>query len=234
MSESAIGLAAKNPILTGVTLSDRFCARYSSPQAEIIHFQSDADGQLSLLNFEIESAFEPPDPDDFESLEEFREALARWDSEHPEELAVSLDSMCEWAPCPTDWYEFDMPREPSQVLELLRELELSQVLELSTSNFSIPTFSAEGDRSNRTDEPPDTGLCARLPKPKPPSFPPTAAGHAYQTYTKRRSNASQTESKRIPNSLNLLCQSERSSFLKLVYCRAIPVGRAPPGGDVWF
>lgn len=223
VSESAIGLPAKNPILTGIALSDKFCACYSSPQAEIIHFQSDADGQLSLLNFEIESASEPPDPDDFESLDAFREALARWDFEHPEELAASLDSMCEWAPCPADWYEFDTPREPSEVSELSRELELSQVLELSTSNFFIPTFSAEGVSPNRTDEPPDTGFCARLPKPKPPSFSPTAAG---QAQAKHIPNSTQTQPK-----LNLLCQFDHSSSLKFAYCGVIPVGRAPPGGD---
>jgi hypothetical protein len=81
---TAIGLATKNPILTGLTLSDRFLARYAPPQPEIIHFQSDADGQLSLLNFEIESVDEPPDPDDFEFLDAFREAIARWDFEHNE------------------------------------------------------------------------------------------------------------------------------------------------------
>ncbi|MEG4032182.1 MULTISPECIES: hypothetical protein [unclassified Microcoleus] len=47
--------------------------------------------------------------------------------------------------------------------------------------FFIPTFDAWCDRANRppdTDEPPDTGIFARLPKPKPPSFLPmsVAAG----------------------------------------------------------
>ena len=239
VSESAIGLAAKNPILTRVTLSDRFCARYSSPQAEIIHFQSDADGQLSLLNFEIESAFEPPDPDDFESLDAFREAIALWDAEHPSSfdhcsdylpssedndvssedkpLQVSLDSFSLWAPCPHTWYE-PVGLHPSSVMELLRVGDSSD-----TSNFSIPTFSAEGVSSNRTDEPPDTGVCARFPKPKPPSFPPTAAG---QVWGKLNPNTYQTQPK-----LNLLCQFDCSSFLKLAYCGAIAVGRAPPGGD---
>ncbi|MEG5048845.1 hypothetical protein [Microcoleus sp. B4-C1] len=49
--------------------------------------------------------------------------------------------------------------------------------------FFIPTFDW-CDRANRqidTDEPPDTGIFARLPKPKPPSFPPmsVAAGDRY-------------------------------------------------------
>jgi hypothetical protein len=70
--------------LIGVTFSDRFLARYSPPQVQIIHFQSDADGQLSLLDFEVQSVDEPPDPDDFESLDAFREALALWDCEHNE------------------------------------------------------------------------------------------------------------------------------------------------------
>jgi len=87
--ESAIGLAAKNlldaeadqnPILTNITFSPGFLARYSSPQTESIHYQSDADGQLSLLDFEVESVDEPPDPDDFESLNAFREAVSLWDN----------------------------------------------------------------------------------------------------------------------------------------------------------
>ncbi|MCC3482726.1 MAG: hypothetical protein JGK39_32880 [Microcoleus sp. PH2017_12_PCY_D_A] len=109
---AAIGLAAKNPILTGVTFSDRFLARYAPPQSQIIHFQSDAGGQLNLLNFEIELVDEPPDPDDFESLDAFREAIVLWDFEHSEPIeqfaefsgvgtveTVSLESMCQWVPC---------------------------------------------------------------------------------------------------------------------------------------
>ena len=72
------------PVLSGFTFSDRFLARYFPPQAEVIHFQSDADGQLSLLDFEVESVDEPPDPDDFESLDAFRQAIALWDSQHPD------------------------------------------------------------------------------------------------------------------------------------------------------
>jgi len=154
----------QNPILTGITFSDRFLTRYAPPQAEIIHFQPDADGQLSLLNFDIESVDEPPDPDDFESLDAFREAIARWDWEHPtssfdhcsdhlpssehseppdpedfdsmfafwaaydawdeasdddsEPLEISLDSLCEWAPCPADWYEPVALDGSSKVLEM--------------------------------------------------------------------------------------------------------------------
>ncbi len=50
----------------GVTFSPRFLALYSPPRSENIHFKFDADGQLSLLDFEIESVDEPPEPDDFE------------------------------------------------------------------------------------------------------------------------------------------------------------------------
>jgi hypothetical protein len=58
MLESTIAPAAENlprsesdpnPILTGIVLSDKFLARYSPPQPENIHYQADADGQLSLL-----------------------------------------------------------------------------------------------------------------------------------------------------------------------------------------
>ncbi|MBD0310048.1 MAG: hypothetical protein ICV80_18660, partial [Microcoleus sp. T1-bin1] len=61
--------------------------------------------------------------------------------------------------------------EPSKVMELLLGYKSS-----STSDFFIPTFGAEGDRTNGRDEPPDTGgIFARLPQPKPPNFPPQAA-----------------------------------------------------------
>jgi len=119
LSESAIAPAVKNPILTGLTFSDRFLARYAPPQVQIIHFQSDADGQLSLLDFEVQSVDEPPDPDDFESLELFRDALALWDwehnevsPEHNEPLQVSLDSFSLWGFCPVDWYESAALLEP--------------------------------------------------------------------------------------------------------------------------
>jgi hypothetical protein len=49
---------------------------------------------------------------------------------------------------------------------------------ITSANFTIPTFDAWCDRANRqtdTDEPPDTGIFVRLPKPKPPKFPPQAA-----------------------------------------------------------
>jgi len=231
VSESARGLPVKNPILTGVTLSDRFCVRYFPPQPENIRFQSDADGQLSLLNFEIESVDDPPDPEDFETLDAFREAIARWDFEHLEELAVSLDSMCEWAPCPTDWYEFDTEFQPSQVLEV-SELSLARKSSI-TSDFFIPTFDAWCDRSNSSDEPPDTGVYARLPKPKPPSFPPMAVGQARaklipnssQTHPKRGSTAGQPQSKRI---LNVY----QTHTCCIVAGSSIQLARSPPGGDV--
>ncbi|MEG4171692.1 hypothetical protein [Microcoleus sp. S13_C3] len=88
----------------GVTFSDRFLARYFPPHPEI-HYQADADGQLNLLDFEIVATDEPPDPDDFDSLDDFFEAMAAWDAENLEPVEVSLDSMVYWAPCPSDWYE---------------------------------------------------------------------------------------------------------------------------------
>ncbi len=98
---------------TGVTLSDKFLARYFFPFQAKIHYKADADGQLSLLDFEVESMDEPPDSDDFESLDAFREAIALWDSKHCEPIeqftedfsgvgtveTVLLESMCYWAPC---------------------------------------------------------------------------------------------------------------------------------------
>jgi len=223
VSESAIAPAAKNPILTGVTFSDRFLARYSPPQAQIIHFQFDADGQLSLLDFEIESVDEPPDPDDFESLELFREALALWDWEHNEvspehnqPLQVSLDSFSLWGLCPADWYESVALLEPSSMLELSQTCKSS-----ITSDFFIPTFDCLSDRSNKSDEPPDTGIYARLPKSKPPSFPPTAVS---QAWVKRGLNAYQTHTKRIP-------KVSRTHTHCIVVGSSTQPARSPPGGD---
>ena len=148
----------QNPILTGIPLSDRFVARYSPPQSENIRFQLDAGGQLSLLDFEVQSEPEPPDPDDFQSLDAFREAITRWESEHSEPLEVSLDSFCEWVPCPAQWYE------PSKVMEPAKVMELSPITKSSiTLNFFIPTFDAWCDRLDKNDEPPDTGISPACP-----------------------------------------------------------------------
>jgi hypothetical protein len=206
------------PILTGIAFSDKFLARYSPPQPEI-SYKADADGQLSLLVFEV-SELEPPDPDDFESLDAFQQAIARWDCEYPEELATSLDSMCEWAPCPADWYEPDTELEPSLVLDVLLAIELPKLLDLprdlelpklsellraselsellrSITNFCIPTFGAFGDLINcNCDEPPTSVSGARLTKPKRGGggFPSVSP----QTPLKLNLNAYQTQPKRIP------------------------------------
>jgi hypothetical protein len=239
VSESAIAPEDKNHIeeesdqnsLTVITFSDRFLGRYSPPQSEIIPFQSDADGQLSLLNFEIQSASEAPDPDDFDSLDAFREAIARWDTENPELLAASIDSMCEWAPCPEEWYwpkAEILPLKASFMSDLSLPSEQSEVMELSiagensiTCNFFIPTFDAWCDRPNRSDQPPDTWIYARLPKPKPPSFPLTALG---QARVKRIVNASQTQLKRISNAAQL-------HTIDLAVGSSTQPARSPPGGD---
>ncbi|MEG4396491.1 hypothetical protein [Microcoleus sp. BROC3] len=203
VTESAIGQTESdqipdlNPILTGCTLSAEFLARYSPPQPEIFHFQSDASGQLSLLDFDVERSDEPPDPDDFKSLDAFREAMALWDAKNTETLTVSNDSMCEWAPCPQEWYEPEAPNSP---------IKASSMRESSSCNFSIPTFDAWRDRPQRrtdSDEPPDTGIFARLPKPKPPSFPPVTAGK----------------------------YDRANSVKKFARSATVLSGRAPPGGD---
>jgi hypothetical protein len=195
---------------------------------------SDADGQLSLLNFEIESVDEPPDPDDFESLDAFREAIARWDTENPELLAASIDSMCEWAPCPEEWYWSKaeiLPLKASSTIDLSLLSQQSEVMELLiagessiTCNFFISTFDTWCDRFNRNDEPPDTGICARLPKPKPPCFPPTAVS---QARVKRILNASQTHPKHIP-------KLSRTHTHCIVAGSSTQPARSPPGGDASF
>ncbi len=240
MSQSAIVQAVKNlldaeadqnPILTNITFFPGFLARYSPPRSENIHYQTDADGQLSLLDFEVESVDEPPDPDDFEflnafreaialwDLNAFREAIALWDAEHPEPLEVSLNSMSEWAPCPDDWYE------PDILLELSEVLELSPAIESSiTCKFLIPVFDAWCDRANRqndTDEPSDTGIFARLPKPKPPSFPPMAI--ALIDTAKKCFNAN-----RHTTRITIAAQAH---ITRIAVGSSSQSSRSPPGGD---
>ena len=259
-TQSAIAPAAKisldaesdrNRILTGIHLSDRFVARYCAPQAQQLRYQvadeynADADGQLNLLSEVIIEQPEPPDPDNFESIDAFREAIARWDWEHPssfdhcsdslssvhcqpssvhcqpssvhsEPLEVSLDSFCEWAPRPLEWYEPTALLEPSEVLELSEVPKSS-----STSDFFIPTFDEWCERLNG-DEPPDTGIFARLPKPKPPNFPPQAAswtqvGHkSVQLIPKLSRNYPET----IPK-----------QFSRVAAGSSNQPARSPPGGD---
>jgi hypothetical protein len=229
VSESAIEQAGKNqdfdlnPILTGLALSDRFLARYSPPQSEVFQFQADADGQLTLIDFKVQSAPEPPDPDDFDSLDAFREAIALWDAQNLEPLAVSMDSMCEWAPCPEEWYE---PEPESLPLKASSMMELSPPAiecSITSANFTIPTFDAWCDRANRqtdTDEPPDTGIFARLPGPKPPKFPPRAIG--YTQPNRPLNTASRNYPETIPKLFSVAAGTSTQP------------ARSPPGGDANF
>jgi hypothetical protein len=230
----------QNPILTGISLSDRFLARYSPPQSETLHYnviadgyKMDADGQLSLFEAQVVTEHEPPDPDDFESLDAFGDAIALWDREHPTSssdhcsdllpssvqnelpLQVSLDSFCLWAHCPDDWYEPAVLLEPSPVRK-------SSI----TSDFFIPTFGSLGDRSNRSDEPPDTGIFARLPKPKPPKFPPQAASW---TQVGRKLDTSQP---RIPKLSRNYPETIPKLFHRVAASSSTQPARSPPGGDV--
>ncbi|WP_445250230.1 hypothetical protein [Microcoleus sp. OTE_8_concoct_300] len=177
---------------------------------------------------------EPPDPDDFEFLDPFREALARWDfehnevspehnevnAEHNEPLQVSLDSFCLWAHCPHTWYE-PIGWHPSEVMELLRVGDSSD-----TSNFFIPTFGPLGNPTNRrnSDEFSTAGVGVRLPKPSLPSFPPMTA---CQPQLKRIPNSAQTQSKRIPNPY-------QTHTCCIVAGSSMQPARSPPGGDAGF
>jgi hypothetical protein len=227
-----ISKSDQNSILTGIVLSDRFLARYASPQAQTLHheitdgYKVDTDGQLSFLEAQVVSEPEPPDPDDFESPDAFREAIARWDWEHPssfdhcsepssvqnEPLEVSLDSFCEWAPCPADWYEPDTSLDQSKVSELLRAEESS-----ITSDFFIPTFDRLGDLRN--DEPPDTGIFAKLPGPKPPKFPPRASQPK-----SGQGSPSHGKSAKRPETIPKL-------FSRVAAGSSTQPARSPPGGD---
>ena len=95
---------AQAEISPGVTFSAAFLACYSPPQFDNIFYKPDTDGQLSLFDFEVAVTNEPPDPDDFDCLDDFYEAMSAWDVENLEPLEISLDSMTYWAPCPEEWY----------------------------------------------------------------------------------------------------------------------------------
>lgn len=200
-----------------ITFSARFLALYP-PYFGEVNYKADATGQLNFL--EPETTEEPPDPDDFEGMFAFWAAYDAWcertddDSEQFEPLEISLTSMCEWAPCPDDWYEpiIETNETVSCTLEISSMLELPILFDIcanekssSTCKFSIPTFDAWCDRPNRQndkDEPPDTGIFARLPGPKPPKFPPM-----------------------------VVAAGDRSSIKQFARSAILLSGRAPPGGD---
>lgn len=232
LSQSAIGSCA-----SPVTFSSKFLATYP-PYFGEVHYKAEASGQLNLL--EPETDDEPPDPDDFKSLDAFNEALARWDAENAEALAGSMDSLCEWAPCPHEWYEPEPEKLPVKASSMR---ELSPPAE-SSSTFSIPIFDAWCDRQNRqndsdeppnpedfdsmfafwaaydawlgkdddSDEPPDTGNYAKLPGPKPPKFPPRAS----------QPQVNQT-SRNYPETIPKLFHSTATGSSQ--------PARSPPGGD---
>jgi hypothetical protein len=137
---------------------------------------------------------------------------------HSEPLEVSLDSFCEWAPCPLDWYE------PADLLEPSEVSELSDVAKSSiTSDFFIPTFDRWGDRSDKSDEPPDTGTFARLPKPKPPNFPPQASQPKSGKVSLSQSGIPKL-SRNYPETIWAAPQLIRSGA-------NLQPARSPPGGD---
>ncbi len=202
-----------SPAVTGITFSPKFIATYP-PYFGEIHYKAETNGQLNLLEPDIED--EPPDPDDFDSIDAFREAMARWDAEHPPEpLEVSMASMCEWAPCPLEWYEPETI-ETIETVSCTLEISPVSVASSSTCNFSIPVFGgfavacgAERHRPNNNDEPPTAGIGARLPLPKPPSFPPMVVAEGDGVPPRKL----RTNGKKFARSAILLS------------------GRAPPGGD---
>ena len=196
-----------SPAVTGITFSPKFIATYP-PYFGEIHYKAETNGQLNLLEPDIED--EPPDPDDFDSIDAFREAMARWDAEHPPEpLEVSMASMCEWAPCPLEWYEPAETNETNETVSYTLEISPVSVASAGTSKFLIPVFDAWCDRPNGKDEPPTAGVGARLPKPKPPSFPPMVVAKGDGVPPRKL----RTNGKKFARSATLLS------------------GRAPPGGD---
>ena len=224
--------------LPGVTFSPRFLFLYSLPQSENIFYKADADGQLSLLDFEVQSELEPPDPDDFQFLDDFRKAIALWDAEHPELLEVGLDSFRQWALC------FDVLPEQSEVLELSLPIFFEGCANKisSTYNFSISTFDVWCDRTNRnsdSDEPFDIGNFVRLPNPKPPSFPPMV-GAFVDCINDNFSDeppivgvgARRPKPKPPSFSLMVVAAGDRSSIKRFVHSAIVLSARAPPGGDV--
>ncbi|NQE38510.1 hypothetical protein [Microcoleus asticus] len=240
VSQSAIGFCA-----SPVTFSPKFLATYPPYFGEVL-YKAEATGQLNLL--EPKTDGEPPDFDDFADIDAFNEAMARWDAENPESLAASMDSMCEWAPCPHEWYEPEAENLPLKASSMM-ELSLSAIE--SSSTFSIPTFDAWCDRSNRhsdTDEPPDTGIGARLPGPKPPNFPPRAIGSdiSEKCFNAKLGHNSDTTRTRLEHTTSRVIGYSKKCLIAnrhtnpeelycITYCMAAAgssrQGRSPPGGD---
>jgi hypothetical protein len=113
----------------------------------------------------------------------------------------------------------------------------SEVMELSitggsssTSDFFIPTFGSWGDRPDRsTDEPPDAGTFAYLPKPKPPNFPPQASwtqfGHKLDTSQPKSAQVRLSQASRnYPETIPKL-------FPRVAAGSSTQPARSPPGGD---
>ncbi len=205
MVETFPGVKADySPALTGITFSSRFLATYP-PYFGEVHCNSDADGQLNLLKPKTED--EPPDPDDFESLDAFREAIALWDTEH-------LDTL----------------------IELFEVSELSSAIESSdTCNFFIPTFGAfKGDRTNGNflDEPPTAGIGACRPKPKPPSFSPTATEFCPCGAMPAAQCDGTTAIHIYPDRI-VFTPCYKNDLVGLILCDWVGA-RSPPGGDVFI
>jgi hypothetical protein len=212
----------------------------------------DTDGQLSLFEVQVVTEPEPPDPDDFESLEAFREAIALWEAQNPQPLNGSLDSMCEWAPCPHEWYEPKAENLPLKASSMIELPEQSQVMELlrggeicsDTLEFFIPTFGSLGDRFKGRDEPPDTGIFARLPNPKPPKFPPQVSlsqpqvspsqpqvDHKSATSRPQVGHKSATSRPQVEHKLNRHPETTPKLLHRIAAGSSTQPARSPPGGD---
>jgi hypothetical protein len=162
-----------------VTFSPKFLSLYRPPLPYERAFIPDANGQLNLLEFVDLSDQEPPDFDDYSTEFEFWAAYDAWCDRHPdidvsefsEPIEIELASMCEWAPCPDEWYEI---AETIEIIETTSStLEEAPVpnhnMTFATFNFFIPIFD---DRNS--EDPPTAGSFARLPT-GPKGFPPTSS-----------------------------------------------------------
>jgi len=152
--------------------------------------------------------------------------------------------MCEWAPCPEEWYEPEAAILPLKASSMIELPEQSEVMELSitagssiTLDFVIPTFDAWCDRSNRSDEPPDTGIFAKLPKPRPPKFPPQAAvswtqvEHKLDTTGQPKSVQVSPSQFGIPKLSRNYPETIPKLFHRVVAGSSTQPARSPPGGD---
>jgi hypothetical protein len=131
-------------------------------------------------------------------------------------LAVSIDSMCEWAPCPDEWYEPEpesLPLKASSMMELLTTGD-RMFHHFGTFLFPLLTLGAIGQTEQTPTNRPTQGFSPDCPSQSRPNFP-----------RKQQVNRKSTKvSRNYPETIPKL-------FHRVVAGSSTQPARSPPGGD---